>query len=344
MKVGLLLATSTGGVGAHVRSLAAGLVARGHEVTVVGPPATEELFGFSSTGARFSPTHGRLDVRAVRSRGVEVLHAHGLRAGLLGGLAKGRTPLVVTWHNAVLDGEHGPAARHALALGERIVARRASVTLAASDDLADRARALGARDVRVAPVALDPPPPTRDRDQVRAELGLAPTDRLLLTVARLHPQKALEVLIEAATGWPDAVVAIAGDGPLHATLTAQIAATHAPVRLLGRRSDVPDLLAAADLAVLPSRWEARSLFAQEALRAGIPLVATAVGGLPGLLGDGAELVPAGDVGALRHAVAELLADDTARTALVARGRARAAAWPTERDTLDQVVGVYAALL
>ncbi|MHA3705125.1 glycosyltransferase family 4 protein [Jatrophihabitans sp. YIM 134969] len=344
VKVGLLLATSTGGVGAHVRSLAAGLVARGHEVTVAGPPSTEELFAFTATGAGFSPTRGRLDLRTVRSLDVEVLHAHGLRAGVLGGSAAGRTPLVVTWHNAVLDEEHGRLARAVLALGERFVARRATVTLAASDDLADRARSLGARDVRVAPVALDPPATRHDRDQVRAALGVAPSDRLVLTVARLHPQKALDVLIDAATGWPDAVVAVAGDGPLHDDLAARISSSHAPVRLLGRRDDVPDLLAAADLAVLPSRWEARSLFAQEALRAGVPLVTTAVGGLPGLVGDAAVTVPPGDVVALRTAVADLLADDTARAALGARGRARAATWPTERDTVEQVVGVYSSLV
>lgn len=340
MRIGLLLATSTGGVGAHVRSLAAGLTAAGHDLTVVGPAATGTLFGFAATGARFVPTHGRLDVRTVRSLDVETLHAHGLRAGLLGALATNGRPLVVTWHNAVLDDEHGRAARRLLALGERVVARRADVTLAASADLADRARALGARDVRLAPVALDPPAPSRTRDEVRAELGLARDDRLLLAVARLHPQKALDVLVDAATGWPDVAVVVAGDGPLHHELARQITRSAAPVRLLGRRDDVADLLAAADLAVLPSRWEARSLFAQEALRAGVPLVATAVGGLPDLLGDAAVLVPPGDVVALRRAVTRLLADTPARAALGARGRAVAAGWPAEADTVAQVAAVH----
>ncbi len=87
----------------------------------------------------------------------------------------------------------------------------------------------------------------------------------------------------------DVFVGIAGDGPLRAMLTDQIAAADAPVHLLGRRSDIADLLAAADLVVLPSQWEARSLAAQEALLAGRPLVATAVGGLPKLLGAGADV-------------------------------------------------------
>ena len=78
--------------------------------------------------------------------------------------------------------------------------------------------------------------------------------------------------------------------------------------LLGHRTDVADLLAAADLAVVTSDWEARQLFAQEALRAGVPLVATAVGGLPELVGDAAVLVPPGDVDALDAAVRRLLDD------------------------------------
>ena len=78
------------------------------------------------------------------------------------------------------------------------------------------------------------------------------------------------------------MVVVAGSGPSYMPLAAAGLAQRARrFYLLGHRSDVPDLLAAADLAVVTSDWEARQLFAQEALRAGVPLVATAVGGLPG---------------------------------------------------------------
>ena len=86
---------------------------------------------------------------------------------------------------------------------------------------------------------------------------------------------------------------IAGDGPERAALAAQISRTNAPVVLLGARDDIADLLAAADVVALPSEWEARALVAQEALRAGVPLVTTAVGGLPSLVGDAAMFVPGG---------------------------------------------------
>jgi glycosyltransferase involved in cell wall biosynthesis len=112
------------------------------------------------------------------------------------------------------------------------------------------------------------------------------------------------------------------------------------VVLAGHRTDVPDLLAAADLAVVTSVWEARQLFAQEAMRAGVPLVATAVGGLPDLVGDAALLIPPRDVDAVDEAV-RLLLDDPGRQAEYARrGAERAATWPTEAEALAQVRAVY----
>ncbi|POX36216.1 glycosyltransferase, partial [Streptomyces sp. Ru73] len=113
-----------------------------------------------------------------------------------------------------------------------------------------------------------------------------------------------------------------------------------PVQLLGRRDDVPGLLAAADLVLATARWEARSVLAQEALRAGVPLVATDVGGTRELVGRAAELVPYGDAPALARTVVDLLGDPERRAALAAAGRAQAAGWPTEDDTVAQVLSVY----
>ncbi|PWU47317.1 glycosyltransferase, partial [Micromonospora sp. S4605] len=181
--VGLLLASSTGGVGQHVRSLAAGLTAAGVRVLVCGPAATQEQFDFTGAGARFHPVEipaspTPADARAVaalrRALGaepVDVLHAHGLRAGLVAVLARPAVPVVVTWHNAVLAGGlRGGLSR----LVERIVARGARVTLGASADLVARAAELGAADARLAPVAAPAlPAPRRRRAAVRAEFGVA---------------------------------------------------------------------------------------------------------------------------------------------------------------------------
>jgi glycosyltransferase involved in cell wall biosynthesis len=328
-RVLLVLATSTGGVGRHVQSLAAGLIACGHRVVVAGPASTRAVFDLPSyevveIGATPHPARDAVAAARLRTlaKDADVVHAHGLRAGALSVLAP--RPVVVTLHNEV-------SGRVAAVL-ERLVAHRARVVLAASEDLAVRARAVGGKDVRLAPVAAPRLVPT-GRDP-----GLG--HPLVLAVGRLHPQKGYGTLLAALPAWPDAVVAVAGDGPLAGELAAQ-----APqVRWLGRRDDVADLLAAADVVVLPSVWEARSLTAQEALRAGRPLVATAVGGVPELVGDGAVLVPPGDAVALAAAVRRLLDDPAEAAAVAARGLAVAQGWPAEEDTVAQVAAVYAELL
>jgi glycosyltransferase involved in cell wall biosynthesis len=137
------------------------------------------------------------------------------------------------------------------------------------------------------------------------------------------------------------VVVVAGSGPSYMSLAQRASERHARFSLLGRRTDVPDLLAGADLAVVTSDWEARQLFAQEALTAGVPLIATAVGGLPGLVGDAAVLIPPGDADALDDAVRRVLADPALRADLAARGPVQAATWPGERDTVNAVRAAYA---
>ncbi|MFY1671633.1 glycosyltransferase family 4 protein [Plantactinospora sp. WMMB334] len=353
----LVLASSTGGVGQHVTSLARGLVGAGLTVTVCGPAATQQQFDFTSTGARFVPVEipaspTPADVRAVAglrralaAGPVDVVHAHGLRAGLVAVLARPAVPVVVTLHNAVLAGGlRGRLSR----LAERIVARRARVVLGASADLVARAVALGSPDARLAPVAApELPPPRRSRQAVRAEFAVAPEQPLIVSVGRLHPQKRYDVLVDAAARWrerkPVPVVVVAGSGPSYLQLAARISAARAPVTLLGHRTDVADLLAGADLAVVTSDWEARQLFAQEALRAGVPLVATAVGGLPELVGEAAVLVPPGEVAAVDEAVRALLDDPARRAELAGRATAQAARWPTEEETVAAVAAVYAEL-
>lgn len=357
-RVDLVLATSTGGVGQHVRSLAAHLAGWGVDVRVLGPAATETLFGFTAVGARFAPVEIAsgprpvADAKAVArlrrlTAATDAVHAHGLRAGLISVLARTRRPtaLVVTWHNVVMAGGLRGAVYGGL---ERVIARGADITLGASQDLVTRALAMGGQDVRLGPVgAPRSAPPTTAPRAVRDELGAG--DRpVVLAVGRLHPQKGFDVLVDAAARWTDRdprpLVVIAGSGPLRAELAARIERTGAPVRLLGHREDVANLMAAADLVVLPSRWEARSLVAQEALRAGRPLIATAVGGLPDLVGNGAELVTPGRVDALDTAVRRLLDDPALAGELAERGLKQAAGWPTEEDTAAQAQAVYAELL
>ncbi|MEU6973990.1 glycosyltransferase family 4 protein [Kitasatospora aureofaciens] len=368
LHVVLVLAASTGGIGAHVRSLAQGLVAHGVIVTVCAPAGTDALFGFSRTGARFhtvdiTPTAGaRSDATAIGElrrafTGADVVHAHGLRAGLLSDLAlrtagrfpglRPETPLVVTSHHALLA---TGMERRLQRLMERRVARAADLVLGASSDLVARARELGATDARLGPVAAPPMPEGRiGRAEARAALlGDGPDRPLVLAVGRLVPQKAFGLLLDA-TGElsaldPEPLLLLAGDGPEAGPLRERVTAEKLPVRLLGYRTDVPDLLAAADVVVVSSRWEARSLVVQEAMRAGVPVVATAVGGIPELVGDAAVLVAPGDPAALGRAVRELLADPARREQLVAAGRQQAETWPDEAATVAQVLSTYDELV
>ncbi len=350
--VTLVLGTSTGGVGVHVASLVRGLGAHGWHANVCGPQATDDLFGFSRAGATFTPVHiagaardpfAAVAVRRV-SAGSALVHAHGLRAATVASLT-GRHPLVVTWHNAVIA-EPG-LRRRVLALGERHVARAADIALCVSADLERRVHALGGRDVRPGPVAA----PLREAEQfpseVRCELGID-AGPMVLSVGRLHPQKGHDVLIDGAATlserWPGLRVVIAGDGPQRAELETLIAARRAPVTLLGRRDDVPDLLRAADVIVWASIWEGSPLTVQEALRAGRPLVATRAGGLPDVVGDGAALVAPGDPGALAEAIGRVLADDAWAATLAARAAEVAQRLPTEHDTVAQVEAIYRELL
>ena len=376
MNVLLVLATSGGGVGRHVAQIAAGLAgssgsassqgsagsgqgSSGHRVRVAGPAQTEQDFGFTAIGAGFDPLQiaarprplaDRRTIERLRGLAAEadVVHAHGLRAGALAALAvrrirRGRRPkLVVTLHNALVSGG-AIAVVHAVL--ERIVARGADVVLVVSADLGTAMRRRGARDVRPAVV---PAPllaaPQRPAAQVRRELGVPPEVALLVTIARLAPQKGLDVLVDAvgrlSAAGVQVLAVVAGDGPLAAGLSEQAAERAIPLRLLGRRTDVADLLAAADLVVVPSRWEGQPLIVQEALLAGAAIVATDAGGTAEVAGDGAVLVPPGDPAALATAITDLLADPAALATLRERARRRGLSLPSAEDALQHVIAVY----
>lgn len=187
----------------------------------------------------------------------------------------------------------------------------------------------------------------------------------VLVVSRLAPQKDLPVLAAAArrlaaraaeeqahtgeraqagpAGVPLRWILVGdGDAAIRDELTAATAGL--PFHLVGARDDVPTFMAAADLLVVPSRWEARALVVQEALAAGLPVVATDVGGLPELVTGCGLLVPVGDDTALAWAVDLLAQDATRRSELGARARARFAELPTPAEVTAAWRGRYGRVL
>jgi glycosyltransferase involved in cell wall biosynthesis len=368
VRVALVLGTTGGGTGTHVRMLAAGLAARGIPVSVSGPSRTGSDLGFAAIGGvEFAPVEfgdrpragdGAAVLRLRRLLTVRrgegfVVHAHGLRAGALtilalAGVRRARRPVVaVTVHNAPPAGR-GAAIYRVL---ERVVARGADIVLCVSGDLEQRMRAAGARRtaraVVPAPAAPGPAPAPGPSGGV---LPPAASGRpVVLGAGRLAAQKGFGTLLEAAVCWrdmdPEPLVVIAGEGPLDGELRRRATAAGIDAVFLGRRGDVPALLAAASVFVLPSLWEGQPLILQEALRAGAAIVASRAGGIGDLAGDDAAvLVPPGDVGQLGAAVRSVLQDRALADRLRAAAAKRAAGLPAEDDAVDAALAVYAEML
>ena len=366
MKVAFVLGTSTGGTARHVRTLAAGCAARGVAAGVFGPAQTDRDFAFSALAGglvSFTPVEiadrprVARDLRAIgRLRRLlaawrpDVVHAHGLRAGALTAIAlpfvrptvyHPRPALVVTVHNAPAAGGVTGAIYRVL---ELIVARGADLVLGVSPDLEERMRAAGAHRVGRALVpaagvsAETPGPLSRPGEE-------DPARPVVLAAGRLAAQKGFGTLLEAAARWrdlrPEPLLVIAGEGPLGAALKRQAARLGLDARFPGHRDDIPALLAAAAVFVLPSTWEGQPLILQEALRAGAPIVATRAGGTPVLTGeDAALLVPVGDPGRLADAVRSVLTDPALAARLRKAAVDRGNALPGEDDAVAAAVAEY----
>ncbi len=369
-RVAYVLGTTVGGTGRYVAMLARECAARGMAVRVFGPTETGQRFfpagtegspGFTAVaiGERPRPAHDLAAVlrlrRLLRAWAPDIVHAHGLRAGGLAALAltgrvagaRRRCALAVTVHNAPPGGGITGLVYAAL---ERITARRADAVTCVSGDLADRMRRIGARDGgrALVPAPEFAPPSVGQIAAVRASLG-GQHRPVVLAAGRLAAQKGYPVLLAAATRWQDRepvpLLVIAGEGPLAGPLADQAQATGVAACFLGPRGDVPALLGAADVVVVPSVWEGQPLIVQEALRAGRPLVASRAGGIPDLTGEeAAVLVPQGDAAALAAAVQSVLDDPGLAAKLGAAATRRARQLPSVGDAVDSVTRLYRRLL
>ena len=278
---------------------------------------------------------GPLDVRAVvrlarllRSRRFDVVHTHLWGANLWGRLAAvaARVPVVVaTEHN--VDTWKRP---YHLAL-DRALARAATHLVAVSQEVRAfyETRGIGRGRWRVVYNGVEvPSAPRRGRGEAFRALGLGEGDRVVGLVGRLVPAKAPEVFLRAlslaAARVPALRGLVVGDGPSRKEAEAEARRLGLAGRVVfaGLRGDVPELLPGLDALVFSSLREGLSMAMLEAMAAGVPVVATAVGGTPELITHGTTglLVPPGRPGDLADAVVGLLADAPRAEAL--RGAAR----------------------
>jgi len=223
--------------------------------------------------------------------------------------------------------------------------------IAVSGFVAERLRsrfAVPASKVTIVPNAAATSVDVRPDPRLRAELTKDETRPLVLTVARLDAQKGITHLLDAAARVPNAIFAIAGDGPDRTSLEAHASSLGITdrVRFLGHRRDVPALLAAADLFVLPSLYEGLPLAVLEAMAAGVPVVATAIGGTSEIVRDGetGTLVPPADGAALATAVAQALSDRDRATRLASAARVLVQREYSAESMVRAVSGVYEELL
>jgi glycosyltransferase involved in cell wall biosynthesis len=224
-------------------------------------------------------------------------------------------PLVHTVHN--LPARELDAFGRAL---HRIAIRRGARSIAISREVARGFRVLYGREPdAIIPNGVDLSP---SRSDWRMEHGLTPDDILIVSAARLDPQKNPLLLIDALPADPRCHLILAGDGELRDAVQRRAGPRVHPI---GVRADIPDLLAAADLFALASDYEGLPVAVIEAMAAGLPVVATAVGGVPELVEHNVTglLVPARDRTALSAALLKLVCDARLRRAFGDRARERA---------------------
>lgn len=281
------------------------------------------------------PDEARRLARIVREVQPDVVHLHSSKAGLAGRIAlRGRRSTVFqphAWSFAAVTG----AVRTTSLAWERYAAHWADVVVCVSAAERDEGAAAGirAREWRVVPNGVDL---TRwapaSRAEARVRLGLPPGAPVVVCVGRLSRQKGQDVLLNAwpSVGVEGALLVLVGDGPDAETLRA---AAPDGVRFTGRRDDIADWYAAADVVAVPSRWEGMALTTLEALACGRPVVASDVTGMREV--TGIDLVAPEDPAALAAALTARLRDPGDPAA------ARALAEPHDlRATAAAIRGVY----
>lgn len=353
----LIESDGPGGAERMLASVAADLQATGSDTLVIAPARGEgwlarELRG---TGVQvelfhldrpFSPKVARWLGEVFRRHRVTLAHSHEFTMAVYGAWAARRAgiPHLITMH-----GSRYYAGRLRRRIAMRLAVQASNAVVAVSRTLSQHlARDLWIRRSRIVTIPNGVRPPLNDTPStLRAELGLQFGDQLVVAVGNLYPVKGHAVLLDAlallAARFPRLHVAIAGRGELERPLRRRAEELRVSDRfhLLGLRADIGNVLAGADVFVLPSLSEGVPLALLEAMLMAKPVVASAVGEVPAVLDGGRAglLVPPSDAAALAAGLEELLSHPARARALSAAAQARA----TTAYTFDVMMDAYRAL-
>lgn len=336
----MLESDGPGGAETVLVQVAEELRRRGHHVLAIGPANGCGILGGVLRGRGFETDVFHLarplDLGCLvglrdtlRRHRIEVVHSHEFTMAIYGAAAARMLglPHVITMHGSQTA---FTARRRRVALRLAFGASRATVAVSRATQ-AYMTRVMGAAPGQYLTIPNGVAVTPGRRDPVRAELGLAPADRLVVAVGNLSRRKGHLVLLQALAGIDPARapwhVAIAGRGEEEEALRSYAAGAGmaSRVHLLGHRSDIPDVLAAADIYAMPSLWEGLPMALLEAMFAERPVVASRTEGIPEAIDDGVHglLVEPGAVEPLRAALDVLLTDAALAGRLAAAGLARA---------------------
>jgi glycosyltransferase involved in cell wall biosynthesis len=367
----LITRLDKGGAPRIFLKLIRGLKEEGIEIVMASGPSQqpeEEPRGFSQRfhipyyplphlRRNISPLHDALAlleiIALIRKEKPDLLHTHTTKAGILGRVAGWitRTKTIHTPHGHLFYGYFGKGKERFYVLLEQLAARLCERIITISEDERREYlhRGIGnAKKVATVYNGIDTRQFPGDGKRVRAEQGIAQGVPIVGFVGRLEQVKGPDRFVEAAkevrAAYPQAYFVMVGDGPMKEELmrmTRGILDFH----LVGYREDIPDLMAALDLVMIPSLNDGFNLVAVEAMASSKPIVATAVGGLPEVVGDGGILVKPEDTKGLALEIIRLINAPDLRKQIGEKGRKRAEAlfdWDVcLQKTLDiyhQVVG------
>ena len=357
----LIESDGPGGAERMLASLATELQAAGSHNVVIAPAGGEgwlaqELRGTGVQVELFrldrpiSGTFARWLTEMLRRHRVALAHSHEFTMAVYGAWAARRAGAA---HVFTMHGSRYYAERWRRRIALRLAAALSGPVVTVSHSLAQHLRRdLWLRAARIVTIPNGARQTPVAQSSLRDELQLADTDRLAVAVGNLYPVKGHAYLLQAlallTARFPQLHVAIAGRGELADSLIAQARSLQITnrIHLLGLRSDIGNVLAAADVFVLPSLSEGVPLALLEAMMAARPIVATAVGEVPTVLDGGRAgvLVPPQDAAALAEALANVLADPTRAGRLGAAAAARAGEVYTLDAMIDRYVSLYAKSL